>query len=74
MYTDLLLFFVETLLFFVKLIDVVVFPKTFNSNGKIEQEIMSKGASLNISLKNKGVQIIKVTSKNAAKTFKVNNY
>jgi hypothetical protein len=48
--------------------------QVFGLNGKIEQEIMSKGASLNVSLKNKGVQIIKVTSKNAAKTFKVNNY
>ena len=48
--------------------------QVFGLNGKIEQDIMSKGACLNVSLKNKGVQIIKVTSKNAAKTFKVNNY
>ena len=46
--------------------------QVFDLNGKLEQEIASKGASLNVSLKNKGMQIIKVTSKNATKTFKVN--
>jgi hypothetical protein len=46
--------------------------QVFGLNGKLEQEIASKGASLNVSLKNKGMQIIKVTSKNATKTFKVN--
>ena len=46
--------------------------QVFGLNGKLEQEIASKGASLNVNLKNKGMQIIKVTSKNATKTFKVN--
>ena len=48
--------------------------QVFGLNGKIEQEFTSKGASLNVSLANKGMQIIKITSKNAVKTFKVNNY
>ena len=48
--------------------------QVFGLNGKLEQEFTSKGASLNVSLANKGMQIIKITSKNAVKTFKVNNY
>lgn len=48
--------------------------QVFGLNGKLDQEFTSKGATLNVSLKNKGMQIIKVTSKNATKTFKVNNY
>ena len=48
--------------------------QTFGLNGKLEQEFTSKGTSLNVSLRNKGMQIIKVMSKNATKTFKVNNY
>ena len=48
--------------------------QVFSLNGKLEQEFTSKGASLNVSLKNKGMQIIKVSSKSATKTFKVNNY
>ena len=43
-------------------------------NGKLEQEILSKGQSLNVSLQNKGLKIIKVMSKNESKTFKVNCY
>ena len=46
----------------------------FSLSGKLEQEFTSKGTSLNVSLRNKGMQIIKVMSKNATKTFKVNNY
>jgi hypothetical protein len=46
----------------------------FGLNGKLEQEFTSKGASLNVSIKNKGMQVIKVSSKSAMKTFKVNNY
>jgi len=48
--------------------------QVFGLNGKLEQEFTSKGATLNVSLKNKGMQIIKVSSKSAIKTFKVNNY
>ena len=48
--------------------------QVFGLNGKLEQEFTSKGATLNVSLKNKGMQIIKVSSKSATKTFKVNNY
>ena len=43
----------------------------YGLNGKLEQEILSKGQSLNVSLQDKGLKIIKVMSKNEAKTFKV---
>ena len=46
--------------------------QVFGLNGKLEQEILSDGHSLNISIQNKGLKIIKVSSKNATKTFKVN--
>jgi len=43
----------------------------YGLNGKLEQEIISKGQSLNVNLQDKGLKIIKVMSKNASKTFKV---
>ena len=43
----------------------------YGLNGKLEQEILSKGQSLNVNLLDKGLKIIKVMSKNEAKTFKV---
>ena len=43
----------------------------YGLNGKLEQEILSKGQSLNVSLQDKSLKIIKVMSKNASKTFKV---
>ena len=43
----------------------------YGLNGKLEQEILSKGQSLNVNLQDKGLKIIKVMSKNASKTFKV---
>ena len=46
--------------------------QVFGLNGKIEQELISDGHSLNISIQSKGLKIIKVSSKNASKTFKVN--
>ncbi len=44
----------------------------FGVSGKLEQELISDGHSLNIGIQNKGLKIIKVSSKNATKTFKVN--
>lgn len=44
----------------------------FGVSGKLEQEMISDGHSLDIGLQNKGLKIIKVTSKNATKTFRVN--
>jgi hypothetical protein len=46
--------------------------QVFGLNGKFEQEILSDGHSLNIDIQNKGLKIIKATSKNVTKTFKVN--
>ena len=43
----------------------------YGLNGKLEQEILSKGQSLNVNIQDKGLKIIKVMSKNANKTFKV---
>ena len=43
----------------------------YGLNGKLEQEIHSKGQSLNVNIQDKGLKIIKVMSKNANKTFKV---
>ena len=43
----------------------------YGLNGKLEQEILSKGQSLNVNIQDKGLKIIKVMSKNEAKTFKV---
>ena len=48
--------------------------QVFGLSGKIEQEFSSNGNSLSISLQNKGMQIIKVISKNTTKLFKVNNF
>lgn len=44
----------------------------FGVSGKLEQELISDGHSLNIGIQNKGLKIIKVTSKSATKTFTVN--
>ncbi|MBP5768508.1 MAG: hypothetical protein J6W51_05305 [Fibrobacter sp.] len=44
----------------------------FSLNGKIEQEILSDGQSLNVGFQNKGLKIIKVTSKNITQMFQVN--
>ncbi len=46
--------------------------QVFGINGKIEQEMISDGHSLNIGIQNKGLKIIKVSSKDVTKTFKVN--
>ncbi len=46
--------------------------QVFGLNGKIEQEILSDGQSLNIGFQNKGLKIIKVTSKNITQMFQVN--
>jgi Glycosyl hydrolase family 9. len=46
--------------------------QVFGINGKIEQEMISDGHSLNIGIQNKGLKIIKVSSKDITKTFKVN--
>ena len=46
--------------------------QVFGVSGKLEQEMISDGHSLDIGIQNKGLKIIKVTSKNATKTFKVN--
>ena len=48
--------------------------QVFGINGKLEQEMISDGHSLNIGIQNKGLKIIKVSSKNTTKMFKVNNY
>jgi len=48
--------------------------QVFGLNGKLEQELSSDGKSLNVSLQNKGLQIIKATSKNKVQMFKVNNF
>ena len=45
--------------------------QVFGVNGKLEQKLMSNGQSLNISLQNKGLKILRVSSKNVTKTFKV---
>ena len=44
----------------------------FGVSGKLEQELISDGHSLNIGIQNKGLKIIKVSSKSATKTFTVN--
>lgn len=46
--------------------------QVFGVSGKLEQEIISDGHSLNIGIQNKGLKIIKVSSKNVTKTFTVN--
>jgi hypothetical protein len=46
--------------------------QVFSLNGKIEQEILSDGHSLNVKFQNKGLKIIKVSSKNATQKFQVN--
>ncbi|MBR6853901.1 MAG: glycoside hydrolase family 9 protein [Fibrobacter sp.] len=46
--------------------------QVFGLNGKMEQEILSDGQSLNIGFQNKGLKIIKVTSKNITQMFQVN--
>ena len=46
--------------------------QVFALNGKIEQEILSDGHSLNVKIQNKGLKIIKVTSKNVTQMFQVN--
>ena len=46
--------------------------QVFGLNGKIEQEILSDGQSLNVKFQNKGLKIIKVSSKNVTQTFQVN--
>jgi hypothetical protein len=46
--------------------------QVFGLNGKIEQEILSDGQSLNIGFQNKGLKIIKVSSKNITQMFQVN--
>ena len=48
--------------------------QVFSLNGKLEQEIISDGHSLNIDIQDKGLKILKASSKNATKMFKVNNY
>lgn len=45
--------------------------QVYGLNGKLEQEILSKGQSLNVNLQNKSLKIIKVMSKSESKTFKV---
>ena len=46
--------------------------QVFGLNGKMEQEILSDGQSLNVKFQNKGLKIIKVSSKNATQKFQVN--
>ena len=46
--------------------------QVFSLNGKLEQEIISDGHALSIGIQNKGLKIVKVSSKNATKMFKVN--
>ena len=46
--------------------------QVFGLNGKMEQEILSDGHSLNVKFQNKGLKIIKVSSKNATQKFQVN--
>ena len=48
--------------------------QVYGLSGKLEQEILSKGQSLNVNLQNKSLKIIKVMSKSESKTFKVNCY
>ena len=48
--------------------------QVFSLNGKLEQEIISDGHSLNIDIQDKGLKILKASSKNATKMFKVDNY
>ena len=38
MNAELLLFFIQSLLFFVELPDIIVFPETFYSHGKVKEE------------------------------------
>ncbi len=46
--------------------------QVFGINGKLEQEMISDGHNLNIGIQNKGLKIIKISSKDITKTFKVN--
>ena len=46
--------------------------QVFGLNGKIEQEILSDGQNLNVKFQNKGLKIIKVSSKNVTQMFQVN--